>query len=197
MLDRSVPMIGVILRRSPAGHHPRYSLPEGYTLSGYRDGYDAEWARIMVGAGEFDDFDKAKSSFYEQFPETEMLPGHCLFALDPDGVPAATAAMWTGDKLGPVLPRLHWVATDPAHEGRGLCKALLTAALDIAAAEYPGQPIYLTTQSCSWRAIRLYLRFGFEPILDPLPNWTGHYRGRESWRIIRGKIDEFENSKSK
>ena len=195
MLDRSVPMIPLILRRAPAGDHPRFPLPEGYTIGGYRDGYDDAWARIEVAAGEFTEAEKAKSTFYEQFPETEMRPGHCLFALDPQGMPVSTASMWTGAHLGPVLPRLHWVATDPAHEGRGLCKALLTACLDIAAAEYPGQPIYLTTQSCSWRAVRVYLRFGFEPVFERPANWKGDYRAEESWRIIRRKIDEYEKSR--
>ena len=195
MLDRSVPMIPIVLRRSPAGDHPRFSLPEGYTIAGYREGYDDAWARIEMAAGEFTEPEKAKNTFYVQFPEAEMRPGHCLFALDPQGVPVSTASMWTGAHLGPVLPRLHWVATDPAHEGRGLCKALLTAALDIAAAEYQGQPIYLTTQSCSWRAVRVYLRFGFEPVFERPSNWKGDYRAEESWRIIRRKIDEYEKSK--
>ena len=196
MLDLSVPRIGIILRRPPLREYPRCSLPEGYTLTGWRDGYDAAWARIQMAAGQFDTLDKGIEAFYQQFPETEYLPGHCLFALDPDGIPAATASMWTGSHLGPVLPRLHWVATDPAHEGRGLCKALLTAALDIAAAEFPGEPVYLTTQSRSWRAIRLYLRFGFEPLFERPACWTGSWQPDEAWRIIRGKIDEYEKPKS-
>ncbi len=192
MLDRSVPMIPLILRRPPAGDHPRFSPPEGYTIVGFRDGFDRAWARIELVAGEFEEMDNAIGTFYKQFPETERLPGHCLFALDPDGLPVATASMWTGAHLGPTLPRLHWVATDPAHEGKGLCKALVTAALDIAASEYPALPVFLTTQSCSWRAVRVYLRFGFEPVFERPVHWKGAYEADASWAIIRSKIDEYE-----
>ena len=196
MQDRTVPHIPVVMLNRDAVRHPRCPLPDGYTLSGYREGFDLAWARIETAVGEFKAPENALPVFHRDFPDEALRPSRCLFALDPAGVPAATVSLWTGDKLGPMLPRVHWVATDPAHEGRGLCKALLTAALDVSVREYPGVPVFLTTQTTSWPAVRLYLRFGFEPLFERPACWTGNWQPDEAWRIIRGRIDDYERGRA-
>ena len=193
MQDRSLPHIPVVMRASGAAY-PRFSLPEGYTLSGYREGFDRAWARIETAAGEFGRPDDALPIFHRDFPDEALRPSRCLFALAPDGLPVATVSLWEGDKLGPTLPRVHWVATDPAHECRGLCKALLTAAMDVSARAYPGLPVFLTTQTTSWPAVRLYRRFGFEPVWERPAHWTGDWQPAEGWDLIDRKIEDFNNS---
>ena len=194
MLDRSLPYIPVVMRTRGAALHPRFSLPEGYVLSGYRGGFDLAWARIETAAGEFKNPEDAVPVFRRDFPDEALRPSRCLFALAPDGLPVATVSLWESDKLGPVLPRVHWVATDPAHECKGLCKALLTAAMDVAARAYPGLPVFLTTQTTSWPAVRLYRRFGFEPVWERPAHWTGDWQPTEAWDIIDRKIEAFNTS---
>ncbi len=191
MQDRTVPHIPVVMLSRDAGRHPRFPMPDGYTISGYQGGFDLAWARIETAAGEFGTPEDAVPIFHLDFPNEALRPTRCLFALDPAGVPVATVSLWTGDKLGPMLPRVHWVATDPAHEGRGLCKALLTAAMDVSAREYPGVPVFLTTQTTSWPAVRLYRRFGFEPVPERPANWSGDWQPEEGWNIINRKIEEY------
>ena len=194
MQDRTVPHIPVVMLRRAGSAYPRCGLPEGFAICGFREGFDRAWARIETAAGEFKSPEDAVPIFHRDFPDAALRPTRCLFALDPDGVPVATASLWTGDKLGPTLPRVHWVATDPKWECRGLCKALLTALLDLSDREYPGQPAFLTSQTTSWPAIRLYLRFGFEPVYERPAVWTGDWQPEAAWRIIRDRIARFGGS---
>ena len=59
--------------------------------------------------------------------------------------------------------RVHWVAIEPRFQGRGLAKPLLGAVM--ARLAHVHRTAYLTTQTTSYRAINLYLDFGFVPYL--------------------------------
>ncbi|MEA4823816.1 MAG: GNAT family N-acetyltransferase [Clostridiaceae bacterium] len=198
MLDKTLPNISVMLETHRASEYPRYPVPDGYTLSGYREGFDRAWARIECAAEGMRSMDYAVGIFHREFGyDPDMARTNCLFLLDAGGVPVSTASLWTGNHTGVPQPRLHYVATDPAHEGKGLCKALLTAIFDLQAAQHRGEYMYLTSQPGSFQAIRLYMRFGFTPYLGPRPvNWQHpdfETDTPRAWRIIQDKIAEFEH----
>lgn len=75
--------------------------------------------------------------------------------------PVATATTWTEEEASLRQLQLQWVAVEPAHQGRGLGRAIATAAVRRAVRLAPGEAILLHTQTWSHRALRLYRSLGF------------------------------------
>lgn len=163
--DRRVLM--VLPRRHIVKEAP---LAEGYVLRKYDDDLHDAWVHLMEvtclvepgqGAAILDEMLKDRTQFEENF----------LFVVDGQGNLAATAGLWPGHAFKDRL-RLHWIATDPAHQCKGLSKALITRL----AVKYDGMkgkyPLYLSTQPGSWAAIMLYSRLGFTPYLGAFEGHT-------------------------
>jgi len=66
--------------------------------------------------------------------------------------------------IGTLWGRVHWMAMLPEVQGRGLGKALLTAICQ-RLRELGHERAYLHTSAARLPAIRLYLKFGFEPVI--------------------------------
>lgn len=56
---------------------------------------------------------------------------------------------------------IHWLAVDDAYSGKGYARMLITQVLKIFEQQGEAEKIYLHTQPCSYRAIKLYSDFGF------------------------------------
>jgi len=207
MLDKSLPFAPVIMVKRNADNYPRFGLPAGYKVESYVPGREREWAEIMASVGEAESVEAGVKLFNSTFGDhPELLGRRNLFAVSEYGHAVATASLWEGEHFGIPLPRVHWVACRPDHQGRGLIKALLTALLDMHNGLALGRVIYLTTQTWSYMAIGLYKKFGFEPYLGAKPaNWTASsYLGisgsfeeytEAAWRIIDDKIAQYEASR--
>lgn len=164
MLDTSLPYFDVVMVRPgglPAVKAP--PLSEGYRYSMYSPGDEADWAAIETSVAEFDQEEKALEYFGREFlPHAGMLPGRMVFVRDAQGRAVADAAAWwdVDEALGRVC-KLHWVATRPEAQGKGLGRAVTCKALSL----YPGLgdagDVWLTTQTFSHVAIGLYLSLGF------------------------------------
>jgi ribosomal protein S18 acetylase RimI-like enzyme len=59
--------------------------------------------------------------------------------------------------------RVHWVGIDPDYQGKGLAKPLVSKTMEIIKERH--DKCYLTTQTESFKAIKIYLDFGFVPYL--------------------------------
>ena len=180
MLDKSIPYFELAMLR-PAGLPvpPTPSRADGFFVKSYAPGDEAHWARIEKSVGEFDTESAALSYFEKEFaPQPDLLSQRMCFLCTPDGLPVATAAAW--EKHHSHL--LHWVATVPACQRRGLGRAAVLSALR----RFPDDdPVLLHTQTWSHDAILLYhtLGFrilrteGFEPAMQvlktvyPEPTW--------------------------
>ena len=103
-----------------------------------------------------------------------------MIFLTDHGVPFATATAWFGeDGEDPAEGRLHWVGMDAAHQGRGLSKPLVSLAMHrLQTLGYTSA--YLTTQTASWVAIKVYHRFGFRPDVRT-------EKEIEGWQIVSEK----------
>ena len=179
MWDTSVPMIGLIMRSAHLENLPRHMLPEQYGWRFYCPGDESAWADIEVSAGEFSDKGAALIGFRRYYPVDAGLDGRMLFLTD-GGIPFATATAWYGEgAYGPGEGRLHWVAIDAAHQGQRLSYPLvsLTMARLFALGH---KSAYLTTQTNSWPAIKVYRHFGFRPLADSPEQLEG-------WRIVSEK----------
>lgn len=144
---------------------PGWTLPAGYSFRPYRPGDVSAWARIEAAAGEFAGEQEALGHFEREFgPQRQLLPERCLFLTDPAGLAVGTATAWFDDRFqGRRFGRLHWVAVRGEDQGRGLGRALVARAMQVLARHH-GRA-YLTTQTESRRAVRIYFDFGFRPLV--------------------------------
>ena len=113
---------------------------------------------------------QAESLFDSEFMNrAEALSQRMLFVRDAAGTPVASAALWFGSPFGAEIDRIHWVATDEAHQRRGLCGAMLCELLKRHEALGAPGGVYLISQTFSYPAIRIYQRFGFRRLLTRRP----------------------------
>lgn len=164
MIDKSVPYFEMAMCRPGNLPLPKApALPEGYAYHLYAPGDIAAWSRIETAVDEFDAEEKARAYFEKTFlPFEEELRRRGVFILDADGQAVADATAWWQEDpgLGRVA-QLHWVATLPEVQGKGLGRAVVCKALSLYETEGPRGDIWLTTQTWSHVAIALYLSLGF------------------------------------
>ena len=197
MLDKSIPHIGILMTKTDTKNYPRFELPIGFAFCGYKAGYEKEWADLMFELGQTDTLKQAQEVFENEFlSKPELLQKQCLFVLDKSGEVAACGSLWHGEHFGKQLWRIHWIATKPNYQGKGLIKALLTKLLDIYNELGFDGFVYLTSQTWSYKAINLYSKFGFMPYKGEKPqNWkTENYdsENNKAWQIIDSKIAEYK-----
>lgn len=179
MYDTTVPMIELVMHADTLENMPVYELPEEYGWRFYRPGDEKIWAEMKISSEEFESVEQGLKSFAHYFPEKDELPGRMLFLTD-NGVPFATAAAWFGDgEFGREEGRLHWVSVDKEHQGRGLSYPLVSLAMHCMRG-LGHRTAYLTTQTGSWPAIKVYYRFGFRPLISSEEE-------AEGWKIVSEK----------
>ena len=178
MMDRSVPWIGLEMRLDTLESLPEYPLPEGYGWRFFAPGDEAHWTRIETSAGEFTNTEDALKGFRKYYPTDALLDQRMIFLTD-RGVPFATATAWFADDVPAEMGRLHWVSVDTAHQRQGLSYPLVSLAMH-RMRELGHTRANLTTQTCSWPAIKVYRRFGFAPYVRAEEEIEG-------WRIVSEK----------
>jgi ribosomal protein S18 acetylase RimI-like enzyme len=141
---------------------PVFACPAGYHLRTYVPGDERVWAAIETAAGEFADEQEGHARFLEDYGAAlDDVRDRLFFLLNEHGRAIGTATAWYGELDGQVRGRVHWVGIVPAEQGKKLAKPLLSAVMARLALDHPSA--YLTTQTTSWRAVNLYLDFGFVP----------------------------------
>lgn len=181
-MDKTLPYYGVIMLKDDLTDYPIYTLPEGYSFSIYEPGNEEKWAEIEASVGEFKCEKDALDYFEEEFaPHIQEFKRRCVFLRDEGGEFVGTTTGWYGNLLSEEdMPRIHWVAIKPEHQGKGLAKALLTKSFDILKEIHCQGKVYLTTQTWSYKAINMYLQFGFKPYLEAKP---------DGWKKIKKDFD--------
>ena len=177
MYDRSVPNISLVMRAKDLNDLPVFALPEEYSFRYFQPGDEWKWAEIETSAGEFPNPERGMIGFRRYYPTDEALDKRMIFLTD-QGVPFATATAWYGDE-NPEEGRLHWVSVDNAHQGKGLSKALVSLTMH-RMRDLGHVSAYLTTQTASWVAIKVYYKFGFRPVITSLEEVRG-------WEIVSEK----------
>lgn len=162
---------------------PSFQLPEGYSYRFYRTEDKRHWADIECKAGEFSDRETALKQFKSEFGSFENeMKRRCIFLI-PDGIkrPVGTATAWYGCRNGKLWGRLHWVGIVPEHQGKNLGRPLVGTAMK-RLADLKHDRVYLTTQTTSLAAIKIYLDFGFVPYIR-----SG--RCRKGWDIVEAALN--------
>jgi len=159
---------------------PDYPLPAGYSMRLFRPGDRKTWLRIERAAETFGRI--TGSLFDEEFGHAPAaMTKRCYFLVAPGGRDVGTIAAWyTRRHLGRPWGRIHYVAVEPAHQGRGLSRCIMTVAMK-RLRSLGHRRAMLVTQTPRIAAIRTYLRFGFVP--DP----TSPQADR-AWKLIAEHI---------
>ena len=141
-----------------------YPVPDGFYIRNYIRGEENVWAEIETAAGEFSSEEKALERFRQEFGQYKNeMEKRCFFIIDKKSGRAigTTTAWYNNDFAGEKYGRIHWVGIHPDFQGRKLAKPLLAAAM-VCLSEYHDKA-YLTSQTTSYKAVNMYLGFGFKP----------------------------------
>lgn len=153
-----------------------YDLPEGYSFCTYADGDRDTWIAIEKSAKEFSKYEEGVSAwqaYYAKF--TDVLPGRMFFITAPNGEKVATATAFFDPKDPEGEGWLHWVAVRRDYQGKGLARPLIAKALH-RLRELGYGDIYVSTQTTTWVAARLYMDFGFRPTAKNIEESEFGYR---------------------
>lgn len=188
-----LPLRMVRVTPDPVPDHP---LPVGYSFRGYRPGDAAVWTEIQRESEPHLVIDD--TTFRYEFGDDEnLLADRCLFVVTDHGDAVGTITAWQRPyvRYDPGVMDPHdlralaaarraaqvepwglpsWLAVRPAHQGHGLGRPLLAAALRRLTREHAG--CWTLVPSDRPAAIRLNIEFGFRPDLA-LP------QTREAWQV--------------
>ena len=86
MIDQTVKNLSVVMVKMDMTDYPRYELPEGFYITGYKEGYENEWAAIAKEQFALDSIEDGLKSFKDEFwydkEVWEKLKDSCLFAVE-------------------------------------------------------------------------------------------------------------------
>ncbi len=156
MIDRTIPYFNIIMRCDRVLPMD-IKLPAEYAIRTYQSGDEDAWAALMCAVGEQTSPSDAKAEFIQRYLANKALTDRIFFAVDTEGTVVGTAIAWDDG-----LRVLHWLAVHPAHQGKGIGKALCQTALRLFRREDNAAPVWLHTQPWSWKAILLYIKLGFK-----------------------------------
>ncbi len=165
MIDNSIAYKSIIMRCDQIEKSAFLELSSEVEIEFYQNGMEDVWAQVQKVAGEFkkESDEQVKVYFMEKYGRNASeLEKRCIFLRDIHTREyIGTCMAWFGAKGDEVVPVLHWLAVADDYSGRGYARMLITRVVTLFENYAPGQSIYLHTQPCSYRAIKLYNDFGF------------------------------------
>lgn len=173
----------VLMLRPNLESVPEFELPAGFSIRRYEPGDQQAWYRIHLLAEHHEPVTPAL--FARRFGgDAALLRQRQLYLVSPAGQLIGTASAWQGEHPcvpGRIIGRVHYVAIIPECQGRGLAKPLMSAVLR-RLKELGHDCAYLATATVRMAAIKLYVRFGFEPVvLGP--------SDEAAWNEMRSRLD--------
>jgi len=161
----------------------KYKINDQFFIRNYKKGEEAFWAEVETAAGEFKTEKEALEHFEKEFgPYRDEMEERCFFVAykDSDRVIGTATAWYNNDFKGERYGRVHWVGIHPEFQGRKLAKPLLAAVM-MRLAKYHNKA-YLTSQTTSYKAINMYMDFGFVPaIIDD--------EAMKTWKYLEDILD--------
>lgn len=188
MLDKSVPYVDITMKREAGVQIPRVELPRGYSFATFRGGDEREWARVEVSVGEFAGEADALGLFDRDFrPHLAEVGRRMVFVEAAGSEKVGTVTSWWGMSGGRRYPLLSWLGVSPAHQGKGVGKALVAECIRRLVDLDGNCDIYLHTQTWSYVAVGIYLASGFRFMRASWGGDFGNDYGRAA-PILREKM---------
>ena len=202
MIDRTIPYYPIMMIKKNMSVFPDCALHPDYAFEFYTPETGREdWIHVQHLSGQIENKDEIGGLFDSEFmTDPELLPAQMLFVRDrKTGEPVASAALWYGNPFGFKQMRIHWVATHSDHQGKGLCRAMLSRLMKRYHELGMTGDVFLFSQTFSYAAISIYQDFGFERYLGGEPvNWhVDNFDEAQitAWRIIDEKIAGYRAKK--
>lgn len=211
-IDHAVPYTAVVMLRENAENVPEFPLPEGYHFAPFTPEDEEKWVQLQTVVTHVENAAQGRQIFREEFLMAgedvpgKQCPGYAktvertVLVKTQNGELVGVATLWTGDTFGEDWQRVHWVAVHPDHQGKGLAKCMIARMLALYKELGCDTPIYLTTQTKTYRAVRVYAQLGFVPYMGAKPqNWpvqsdlpkeSFKAENEAAWALIREKLAE-------
>ncbi|WDE96946.1 GNAT family N-acetyltransferase [Lentisphaera profundi] len=171
----------IFLTRSHLNDLPNTPLPEGYYFRNYQFEDEENWFRIYEAS---DNYNKVYSTTFREYfgAKVKKLEQRQIYICNQEGLAVATATAWNDENFhGEHWGRIHWLAVHPDFQGLGLAKCLLNQAMQRLKA-CGHEKAYLRTYTMREKAIKLYLNFGFTPLISSVND-------EEVWKSVAKKVD--------
>ncbi len=154
---------------------------KNYYFDTYQEGDDHAWSRLQASTDSFVSMEVSLQFFHNEFGgDQALLRQRCFFLHTSEQRYIGSAMAWCPDEpFDEEYGRLHWVVIDPAYRGLGLGKHLVIFTLQKLAQHYT--KAYLTSQTSSHIAIKIYLDLGFRPVIDS-------EQDIQAWESLRGTL---------
>ena len=199
MIDRNIPFYPIMMIKKDMDVFPDCPLSPEYEFAFYTPETGKEdWISVQYLSGQIEEKESIGQLFDDEFmTRPELLPDQMLFVRKKDtGEPVASASLWFGDPFGYEQMRIHWVATNTAHQGKGLCRAMLTRLMKRYHELGMQGDVFLFSQTFSYAAISIYQDFGFERYVGQEPvNWhvdNFEESQKKAWEIIDQNINAYK-----
>jgi GNAT superfamily N-acetyltransferase len=163
-MNKTLEASRILMTRQSCENFPVVPVPEGFTLCWYAPGFEKHWLAIHLAAE--DEIPITPELFTKKFgSDPKPLADRQCYLFSPEGAPAGTITAWFDPSFeGANYGRLHFLAVHPRFQRRGLAKVLMSSALQKLKV-LGHQRAYLATSSKRISAIRIYLYFGFIPLI--------------------------------
>ena len=190
MLDKSLEFHSVIMRH-PNDQPPVLSeIPQGFSVRFYEKGYEQDWADIQAAVLEFPDREEALKCYDYYWQYMDELKKRQFFIFDDgNGKPAATANAWWTEVNGQPAGVVFGLSCLPEYQSKGLGKFAAAYMMDVFYRLMPGCPVWLDTQTWSYKAIGIYMDVGFVPMKTAVYNDVPN-EYEEALRVMKGKMRE-------
>lgn len=202
MIDRTIPFYPIMMIKEDMDVFPDCALHPDYEFSFYTPETGREdWIHVQYLSGQIENKDEIGGLFDDEFKtDPELLPNQMLFVRDKKtNEPVASAALWYGNPFGYKQMRIHWVATHLDHQGKGLCRAMLSRLMKRYHELDMTGDVFLFSQTYSYAAISIYQDFGFKRYIGEEPvNWrVNDYdeSQKKAWALIDEKISAYKSKK--
>lgn len=199
MIDRSIPYYPIMMIKKDMDSFPDCALHPDYEFEFFDPETGKEdWIHVQYLSGQIENQKEIGGLFDSEFmTDPALLPKQMLFVRDKKTNEAvASAALWHGDPFGHRQMRIHWVATHIDHQGKGLCRAMLSRLMKRYHELHMTGDVFLFSQTFSYAAISIYQDFGFERYLGKEPiNWRMENFDeiqKAAWQIIDEKISAYQ-----
>ena len=182
-IEKTLHYYPLVMKNDDLSEYKKYDLPEGFRFQFYRPGDENEWISIHLDSGEFTDEAEASCHFHEYYDDfIDELSNRCIFIVDTttgEKVGTATISLFEDKEYG-YNATVDWVAIKKGYQGRKLAKPLMSKFMDIAVKNGHDR-ILLHTQTHTWLAAKLYLDYGFEPIINE--------SNKDGWKLLNTIIN--------
>ena len=181
-IEKTLKYYPLVMKYDDTSKFKEYKLPEGFRFKFFQPGDEQDWIDIHISSGEFTDEELASVHFHEYYDDfIDELSERCVFIVDSntgEKVGTATISKYYDEQYG-YDATVDWVAIKKEYQGKGLAKPLISKFMKIAH-DNGHDRVLLHTQTHTWLAAKLYLDFGFEPIIE---------EEIMGWRILNTIID--------